>query len=73
MSAVAPGAFSMICERYLPRPSCVMPRTTLTSFLGTSANLTVLFGLVKMASLRSLPTLFLSMSMAATNSMSRMW
>ncbi len=46
MSAVGPGAFSMICERYLPRPSWVMPRTTVTSFLGTSANLTVLFGLV---------------------------
>ena len=73
MSAVAPGAFSMICERYLPRPSWVMPRATVTSFLGTSANLTVLLGFVKMASLRSLPTLFLSMSMAATNSMSRMW
>ena len=72
MSAVGPGAFSMICERYLPRPSWVMPRTTLTPFLGTSANFTVLLGLVKMASLRSLPTLFLSMSMAATNSMSRM-
>ena len=72
MSAVGPGAFSMICERYLPRPSWVMPRTTLTPLLGTSANFTVLLGLVKMASLRSLPTLFLSMSMAATNSMSRM-
>ena len=73
MSAVGPGAFSMIRERYLPRPSWVMPRATLTPFLGTSQNFTVLLGLVKMASLRSLPTLFLSMSMAATNSMSRMW
>ena len=50
-----------------------MPRSTLTPLLGTSANLNVLLGLVKMASLRSLPTLFLSMSMAATNSMSRTW
>ena len=72
MSAVGPGAFSMICERYLPRPSWVMPRATVTPLLGTSENLTVLLGLVKMASLRSLPTLFLSTSMAATNSMSRM-
>ena len=72
MSAVGPGAFSMICERYLPRPSCVMPRATLTSLAGTSQNFGVQFGLVKMASERSLPTLFLSMSMAATNSMSLM-
>ena len=49
-----------------------MPRATLTPLSGTSANFTVLLGVVKMASLRSLPTLFLSMSMAATNSMSRM-
>ena len=73
MSAVGPGAFSMICERYLPRPSWVMPRATVTPLLGTSLNLTVLLGVVKIASLRSLPTLFLSMSMAATNSMSRTW
>ena len=71
MSAVGPGAFSMICERYLPRPSWVMPRATVTPLLGTSENFTVLLGVVKMASLRSLPTLFLSMSMAAMNSMSR--
>ena len=30
MSAVGPGAFSMIWLRYLPRPSWVMPRSTLT-------------------------------------------
>ena len=72
MSSVGPGAFSMICERYLPRPSWTMPRATLTPVLGTSQNFTVLLGLVKMASERSLPTLFLSMSMAATNSMSLM-
>ena len=73
MSAVGPGAFSMMRERYLPRPSCVIPRSTVTSFAGTSANFTVLLGLAKTASARSLPTLFLSMSNAATNSMSLMW
>ena len=30
MSAVGPGAFSMIWLRYLPRPSWVMPRSTVT-------------------------------------------
>ncbi len=45
MSAVGPGAFSMICERYLPRPSWVMPRATVTPFSGTSQNFTVLLGL----------------------------
>ena len=73
MSAVGPGAFSMIWERYLPRPSWVMPRETLTPVCGTSLNLKVLLGVVKMASERSLPTLFLSMSKAATNSMSATW
>ncbi len=73
MSAVGPGAFSMMRERYLPSPSWVMPRTTFTPLLGTSQNFTVLFGLVEMASLRSAPTLFLSISIAATNSMSRTW
>ena len=57
MSAVGPGALVMTCERYLPRPSCVMPRSTLTPRCGTSANLMVLFGPAKMASLRSLPDL----------------
>ena len=73
MSSVGPGAFSMICERYLPRPSWVMPRATVTPLAGTSQNTGVQLGLVLSASERSLPTLFLSMSMAATNSMSRMW
>ena len=30
MSAVGPSAFVMISPRYLPRPSCVMPRCTVT-------------------------------------------
>ena len=46
MSVVAPGAFSMTSERYLPRPSCVMPRCTVTPLWGTSAKRYVLFGLV---------------------------
>ena len=50
-----------------------MPRATVTPLAGTSANLMVLLGVVKIASERSLPTLFESMSMAATNSMSLMW
>ena len=33
-SAVGPGAFSMIWDRYLPRPSWVMPRSTLTPRCG---------------------------------------
>ncbi len=73
MSTVEPGAFSMICERYLPRPSCVMPRCTRTPVFGTLANTAVLFGHVTIASETSLPTLFLSMSIAATISTSRMW
>ena len=73
MSAVEPGAFWMIFERYCPSPSCVMPRATGTPSRGTSLNLYVLFGHVKTASERSLPTLFRSMSIAALNSMSRMW
>ena len=74
MSAVSPGAFSIFCLRYLPRPSCVMPRWTGTpSVSGTSANLIVLFCPDQIASPRSLPTLSLSMSKAAVNSMSRMW
>ena len=72
MSAVGPGAFTMISDRYLPRPSWVMPRSTLTPRCGTSANFTVLLWPAKMASARSLPTLSLSMSKAAENSMSRM-
>ena len=43
MSAVSPGALVIFCLRYLPRPSCVMPRWTVTPRLGTSANFIVLF------------------------------
>jgi hypothetical protein len=39
MSAVEPGAFWMIFERYWPSPSCVMPRATGTPCRGTSVNL----------------------------------
>ena len=61
-------------ERYLPRPSWVMPRMTSTPSGGTSpAKLSVLFWPAKMASERSLPTLSASMSNAAENSMSRTW
>jgi len=53
--------------------SWVMPRDTFTPSGGMSANLKVLFGGVKTASERSLPTLLASTSIAATNSMSLMW
>src|SRR5438445_727201 len=43
-SSVSPGAFSTICERYLPMPSCVIPRETFTPVFGTSANLIVSLG-----------------------------
>src|SRR4030042_2054738 len=66
MSAVAPDDLVIICDKYLPSPSWVIPRVTLTPVLGTSQNLSVLLGFVKIASAKSLPTLFLSMSMAAT-------
>ena len=46
MSAVGPGAFSMIWLRYLPRPSWVMPRSTLTPVCGTCWKTNVLFGFV---------------------------
>ena len=39
ISSVLPGAFLMILERYRPRPSWVMPRTTFTPVLGTLVNL----------------------------------
>ena len=54
-------------------PSCVIPRETLTPVFGTSANLIVSFGCAQIASARSTPTLPLTTSNAATNSMSRMW
>ena len=73
MSAVSPGAFVIFCLRYLPRPSCVMPRCTGTPILPTSANLIVLFWPDQIASPRSLPTFSASMSNAAENSMSRTW
>src|SRR5437870_7040439 len=44
MSAVEPGAFRIICDRYWPRPSCVIPRCTGTPSGLTSAKRTVLFG-----------------------------
>src|SRR5919199_1364084 len=56
MSAVSPGAFWIFSARYLPRPSCVIPRWTGTPRCGTSANLIVLFGSAQIASERSLPT-----------------
>ncbi len=73
MSAVLPGALVIICERYWPRPSCVIPRWTGMPSRGTSANFTVLFGAVKIASERSRSTLLTSMSNAAENSMSPTW
>ena len=72
MSAVSPGALVIFSLRYLPRPSWVMPRWTGTpSFFGTLANFIVLFCPAQIASPRSLPTFFESMSNAAVNSMSR--
>jgi hypothetical protein len=38
MSAVGPGAFSMIWLRYLPRPSWVIPRSTVTPIGSTFWN-----------------------------------
>ena len=73
MSAVSPGAFWIFSFRYLPRPSCVMPRCTSTPSFGTSLNLSVLFWPAQIASERSLPTLSASMSNAAVNLMSRTW
>ena len=70
MSAVEWGDFFTTSARYLPMLSCVMPRSTITPVLGTSANLMVLLGSAKMASERSFPTLFSSISKAATTSMS---
>ena len=73
MSAVSPGALVIFCFRYLPSPSWVIPRSTLTPSSGTSANLIVSFWPDQIASERSLPTFSASMSKAATNSMSRTW
>ena len=65
--------FYNIRDRYLPKPSWVIPRWTMTPVAGTSQNLKVLLGEVKIASAKSLPTLFLSISKAATKLMSLMW
>ena len=74
MSTVEPGAFSIRCDRYLPRPSWVIPRWTSTPSGAISpAKLIVLFWPEKIASERSLPTFSASMSNAAENSMSRTW
>ncbi len=75
MSAVAPGALVIFSLRYLPSPSCVMPRWTCTpSLSGTlSVKRIVLFWPDQIASPRSLPTFSPSMSNAAVNSMSRTW
>ena len=70
MSAVSPGAFWIFSFRYLPSPSCVMPRCTSTPRFGTSLNFSVLFWPAQIASERSLPTLSASMSNAAVNLMS---
>ena len=66
MSSVGPDAFCMMSDIYLPTPSCVIPRCTETPVCGTSSNFTVLFGLAKIASDKSIPTLPASMSNAAT-------
>ena len=73
MSTVGPSDFSMTWDRYLPSPSWVMPRSTLTPRDGTSVNFTVLFWPEKIASETSFPTFSLSTSNAATTSISPMW
>ncbi len=51
MSAVGPGAFVIFWLRYLPSPSCVIPRWTSTPRLGMSSpSLNVLFWPEKIAS-----------------------
>src|SRR5438094_987562 len=54
-SAVSPGAFVTISVRYLPSPSCVMPRETVTPVLGTSEDVVVLFGCPQLAAGESRP------------------
>ncbi len=74
MSTVEPSALVIFSLRYLPRPSCVMPRWTGMPRCGmSSVNLIVLFWPDQIASERSLPTFSASMSNAAENSMSRTW
>ena len=65
MSSVSPGALVIFSLRYLPRPSCVMPRWTLTPSFGTSGELQRVVLARQIASERSLPTLSASMSNAA--------
>ena len=60
----------MTCFRYLPMPSSVMPRCTVTPSGGTSAKRIVLLGASTIASPRSRPTLPECTSNAALNSMS---
>src|SRR4029079_13115776 len=67
------GAFSTTCERYLPIPSCVIPRETVIPVFGTSEDLLGAFGCDQIASAQSTPTLPLTTSNAAVNSMSEMW
>ena len=50
MSSVSPGAFVSTSDMYLPMPSWVMPRETVTPVFGTSENLIVSFGCAQMAS-----------------------
>ena len=58
MSTVEPSALVIFSLRYLPSPSCVMPRWTGMPRCGTSSvNLIVLFWPDQIASERSLPTL----------------
>ena len=75
MSTVEPSALVIFSLRYLPRPSCVIPRCDRDAELGhlPSPSFSVLFCPAKIASERSLPTLSASMSNAAENSMSRTW
>jgi len=58
---------------YLPMPSSVGPRSTLTPNVRRVANSMVLLGLVKIASPTSRPTLAAWMSKADATSMSPMW
>ena len=71
MSAVEPGAFWMIFDRYLPSPSWVIPRSTLMPVRGTEANFSVLFGFVDLGQV--LADLVPVDVDGAENSMSRTW
>ena len=73
MSAVSPGALVIFSARYLPRPSCVIPRWTGTSSCGHLGELdrVVLPGPDRLAEV--LADLVSLMSKAPVNSMSRTW